>query len=182
MIQLRHARIEESKQILAFYKDIINTTDEEFNPKWNDNYPNSEFIENSIIKKELYIARKDEMIISSVIVNDDFDSHYDDTDWIVNAKKDEIAAIHTFAVNPACRGRGISKRIFDIIKSHCLKNNKKSIRIDVIDGNVGAQGVFKRLGFVYIDTFEVHHDAVGLENFHLYEYVLEWKMGFSNPF
>ena len=54
MIQLRHARIEESKQILAFYKDIINTTDEEFNPKWNDNYPNSEFIENSIIKKGVF--------------------------------------------------------------------------------------------------------------------------------
>lgn len=177
MIQLRNARIDESEQILTFYRHIINTTDDEFNPKWNDNYPDLEFIENSIRKGELYIVKNDENIISSVIVNDEFDKRYDDANWIVNAKEDEIIAIHTFAVNPACRGKGISKKIFDIIKKHCLKNNKKSIRIDVIDGNVGAQSVFKHLGFEYINTIEINHDAVGLERFHLYEYDLK-KNGF----
>jgi len=178
MIQLRRAKINESVQILEFYKNIINTTNDEFNPKWNDDYPNLEFIENSISKGELYIYKTDGKIISSIVVNTDFDERYNGSNWIANAESDEIVVIHTFAIDPNCRGQGIGKEIVNTIKMHSLKNHKKTIRIDIINGNNGAESVFKHLGFEYVDTVEVFHDQVGLEKFHLYEFVLKWKMGF----
>lgn len=54
-----------------------------------------------------------------------------------------------------------------------MKNNVKTIRLDIIDGNAGAQKVFEKLGFEHVDSVEMFHPAVGAEKFHLYENVLK---------
>lgn len=173
MIQIRRAKIHESMDILDFYRNIINTPNDDFNPKWNENYPDLEYIENSILKEELYIYKPDEKIVSSIIVNNNFGGRYNDANWTVNAEASEIVVIHAFAVDPGCRGKKISKEIFNIIRKYSLKNNKKTIRVDIIYGNDGAESVFKHLGFKYIDTVEEYYDAVGFERFLLYEYDLK---------
>lgn len=106
-------------------------------------------------------------------MNNIFNERYENLNWIVNAEYGEFTVIHTFAVHPKYSGKGIGKEIFNKIKDNAIKNNQKSIRIDVIDGNVGAMKVFSKLGFKYIDTVEVFHEAVGLTKFHLYEYPLK---------
>ena len=56
---LRKAKINESTEILKFYHRIIESIrDSDFKPKWNNEYPNLEFIEKSIKKEELYIYTK----------------------------------------------------------------------------------------------------------------------------
>ena len=54
-----------------------------------------------------------------------------------------------------------------------MNNNQKTLRIDIVDGNDGAQKVFEKLGFKYIESIEIEHYAVGLQKFHLYEYLLK---------
>lgn len=75
-------------------------------------------------------------------------------------------------MNSNFTGKGIGKQIFSEIKKNAIINKQKTIRIDIIDGNIGAQNVFERFGFEHVDTVEVFHKAVGLEKFHLYELVL----------
>lgn len=171
MTKLRKAQINEANEILNFYKNIIfSIRDSEFKPKWNDNYPDLEFIENSILKEELYVYSQDS-IIACVVINNEFGEDYSDKKWHINAEPDEILVIHTFAVNS--QGNGIGKEIFDYIVRKAIENNIKTIRIDVIDGNAGAKKVFEKLGFEYVDSVETFHEAVGLETFHLFEYVLK---------
>ena len=173
-MNLHKAELDDAERILEFYKIIIaNSKSSQFNPKWNKNYPNLEFIKSSIIKEELLILNENENIIASIIVNNYFNKEYENLNWIVNAKYGEFAAIHAFAVHPEYSGKGIGKNIFNQIKDNALKNNQKSIRIDVIDGNIGAEKVFKKLGFKYIETVEFYHEVAGLEKFHLYEYPLK---------
>lgn len=117
----------------------------------------------------MYIYEEENEIIACVIVNNHLEE-FSDINWYVDAKNDEIIAIHTFAVNPDYSGNGIGKEIINQIKKYANANNKKTMRIDVIDGNVGAQKVFTRLGFEYIETIEMSHDTTGREKFHLYEY------------
>jgi RimJ/RimL family protein N-acetyltransferase len=174
MITLRNAKIEESEKILSFYQNIIDSIKgTEFKPKWSESYPNLEFIETSIEKQELYIYTEDNNVIACVVLNNRFDPEYENIDWISDAKPQEIVIIHTFAVNSDFAGKGIGKEIFNEIKDNSLKNNQKTIRLDIINGNVGAQKVFEKFGFEYIDTVEIFHDIVGLEEFHLYEYALK---------
>ena len=171
MTELRKAKTSEGHEILKFYQNIIiSIKDSEFKPKWNERYPNLEFIEKSILKGEMYVCSKDG-INACFVINNELNEEYSNVEWHINAKPDEIVIIHTFAVKST--GRGIGKKIFDHIVKTAIENNKKTIRIDVIDGNIGAQKVFEELGFEYVDSVQMFHEAVGLETFHLYENLLK---------
>lgn len=168
MTNLRKANQNEAKKILEFYLNILKSIEgSEFKPKWNDSYPDLEFIEGSIKKGELYICDIDGDVAASLVLNNCFTPEYENIDWNVDAEADEIIVIHTFAVSNA--GKGIGREIFNQIRKNALKKNKKTIRVDIIDGNIGALKVFERFGFEYIDTVEMFHPAVGCESFHLYE-------------
>ena len=174
MITLRKAEITEAEKILEFYKNVINSIKgSEFKPKWGEHYPNLVFIETSIVKQELYIYAQNDDIIACVVLNNQFDPEYENLNWISNAKPPEIIIIHTFAVTSDYAGKGIGKEIFNQIKEKAMQNKQKTIRLDIINGNAGAQKVFEKFGFEYIDTVEIFHPLVGLEKFHLYEYPLE---------
>lgn len=174
MISLRKAKPKEAERILQFYQNTINSIkDSEFKPKWSESYPNFEYIQTSIEKQELFICTKDNNIIACVVLNNRFDPKYENINWISDAKPDEITVIHTFAIDSNFTGKGIGKEIFNQIKTSALANNQKTIRIDIIDGNIGAEKVFRKFGFEYVDGAEMFHEAVGLEKFHLYEYILK---------
>ena len=174
MIGLNKAKISEAQNILKFYRDVITSIDgSEFRPKWNESYPNLEYIKTNIEKEELYLCTKNRQIIACAVLNNEFDPEYENINWGVNANPDEIIVIHTFAIASDFAGKGIGKEIFSQIKTYGLKNNKKTVRVDIIDGNDGAQKVFRKLGFEYVDTVEMFHPAVGLEKFHLFECDLE---------
>lgn len=183
MTVLKKAEINDAEKILKFYQDVIDSIENtEFRPKWNDNYPDMEFIEKSIGKEELHICTKDDEIIACVVLNNRFDPEYININWNVDASSDEIIIIHTFAVSSNLTGKGIGKEIFSQIKNEAMKNNKKTIRIDIINGNVGAEKVFRKLGFEYVDTVEILHPVAGLEKFHLYELVIKKsKVGVQKP-
>ena len=174
MTNLRKAKPSEAEEILRFYHNIINSIKEtDFKPKWNEHYPNLEYIKTSIEKKELYTCTMDNTIISCVIINNQFSPEYENIKWAIDARTDEVAVIHTFAVNSNFSRKGIGKEIFEQIKINALNSNQKTIRTDVIDGNIGAQKFFKKIGFQYVDNIELFHEAVGLEKFHIYEYLLK---------
>jgi GNAT superfamily N-acetyltransferase len=173
MIKLRKAESEEAEDILRFYRNVIDTIKgTQFNPKWSEAYPNLEFIETSIEKGELYVLTDDNGVIASAVLNSRFDPEYSNVNWYVDAEPDEITVIHAFAVSSDMAGKGIGKEIFNQIKDEAMKNNQKAIRLDIIDGNYGAEEVFRKLGFEYVCTVEVFHEIVGLEKFQLYEYDL----------
>ena len=174
MTNLRKAGIGETEEILEFYQNVISSTKGiEFKTRWSERYPNLEYIETGIKNQEFYIYREDNKIIACFALNNSFEPEYENINWMIDAKPDEIIIIHAFAVTSNLAGKGIGKEIFNQIKENSLKNNKKTIRIDIIDGNTGAKKVFEKLGFEYVDTAEITHQAVGLEKFHLYEYLLK---------
>lgn len=173
MTDLRKAKLSEAEKILEFYRNIINSTkNTDFNPKWNEHYPNLEYIKTNILNGEMYVHTENDDVVACLILNNQFNPDYENINWNIDAGQNEILVIHTFAVHPDLTGKGIGKEIFNQIKNNAMENNKKTIRIDIIDGNIGAEKVFKKFGFEYVDTAELFHEAVGLEKFHLYEYIL----------
>lgn len=170
MIKIRKAVISEAGEILSFYENIIfSLKNSEFNPKWNESYPDIEFINYSILKGEMYVYSQNGLK-ACLVINNELGKEYNNVKWHVNANPDEIIAIHTFAVKSM--KKGIGKGILDYIMKEAIKNNKKTIRVDVIDGNIGAQRAFEKWGFEYVDSVEMFHEAVGWETFHLFERIL----------
>ena len=174
MINLTKAQPNEAERILQFYRNVIESFEgSEFRPKWSRLYPDLEYIKSCIKNEELYVYTKSDHIIACVVLNSRFPPEYDDIIWSVNAQPHEVTSIHTFAVDSSFAGKGIGKKIFNKIKETTIENKKNALRLDIIDGNIGAQKVFERFGFEHVDTVEVFHETVGLEKFHLYELVLE---------
>lgn len=173
MIDLRNAATEESEDILKFYQNVIDSLEgTEFKTRWSERYPNLEYIETGIRKRETYVYTENGKIISCLVLNNRFEPPYENIDWMISAEPQEIVIIHAFAVASDYAGKGIGKEIFNNIKENAIRYNQKTIRIDIIDGNDGAKKVFEKLGFEYVDSAEIFHRAVGLERFHLYEYPL----------
>ncbi len=56
------------------------------------------------------------------------------------------------AVAPDMRGRGIGGKLLDLVTKHAREQNLKSIRLDVIDTNLGARTLYDRSGFTEIKT------------------------------
>ena len=48
----------------------------------------------------------------------------------------------------------------------------KALRLDVLEDNVPAQRLYRRAGFVYIETKQIWYESTGLANFLLYEYAV----------
>ena len=66
---LKKAKISEAEQILKFYQNVIKSINgSEFKPKWNERYPNLEYIKTNIEKEDLYICTKNCEIIASVVL------------------------------------------------------------------------------------------------------------------
>lgn len=173
MAKLRKADIEESVEIFQFYQNVIDSIkDSEFEPKWNKNYPDLDYVKKCIKNKELYVYKENDTIIACIVMNNRFEHEYEGIDWISNVKPDEITVLHTFAVDSNFAGKGIGKQIFNRIKDIAIENNQKTIRIDIIDSNTASQKIFEKFGFIYIDTVEVYNKTVGLVKFNLYELIL----------
>jgi RimJ/RimL family protein N-acetyltransferase len=57
------------------------------------------------------------------------------------------------------------KYVFDLAKEKSIK----SVRLSIIENNVPAERVYKKLAFEYVDTISVKADERGLKTFNLYE-------------
>lgn len=79
--------------------------------QWQNNYPNSDTINNDIVNGHSYVLLKDDNIVATVAVSFDGESTYNniyDGKWITN---DKYAVIHRIAVDNTFKGLGLSSEI-----------------------------------------------------------------------
>lgn len=63
-------------------------------------------------------------------------------------KGKQLINIHDFAVNPAFRRKGIGQAMMDGVVEYAKNNNLCKINLEVRHDNLGAQLLYKKMGFV----------------------------------
>ncbi|ERK29388.1 GNAT family N-acetyltransferase [Clostridium intestinale] len=117
--------------------------------QWQNNYPNSDTINNDITKGHSYVLLKDEDIVATVAVSFDGESTYNniyDGKWLTN---DKYAVIHRIAVDNTYKGLGLSSEIIKRIEELCVINNVHSIKVDTHRENLSMQRLLKKNNFEY---------------------------------
>lgn len=80
--------------------------------------------------------------------------------------------IHVLGVHPAFANRGAAKQMVKKVIDTARENNVKTIRLDVLEGNIPAEKVYRKMGFRYVDTIPMFYEDTGWTDFRLFEYII----------
>ena len=174
MLKFRKASLEDTDTILQLYEELINAVkDNKYNPQWDYGvYPKEETITNAIKEGNLYVGTLDSEIVSSIVVDHNTNLGYENIEWKIDENYENIYVIHLVAVKNSQQKKGIATQMLNEVFQMAKENNIKSLRLSIIENNLPAEKVYKKLEFEYIDTISVHADDRGLKTFDLYEKVL----------
>ncbi|MBS5933326.1 MAG: GNAT family N-acetyltransferase [Clostridiales bacterium] len=135
-------------------------------------YPIREDAVKGIEEGYLYVARYNDEIVGSIILNHEPEDAYNQANWEIEADYSDIVVIHTFAVHPKFMKNGIGQKLMEFATSHSKEIKAKAIRLDVFEKNVPAIKLYEKHGYRYIDTVDLGYGEYGLDWFKLYEKVL----------
>lgn len=171
---IRQARSEEFDRVRDFYFKLIDDMQNcEYHPKWQKGvYPEEKNLKAAIECGELYIGLLDNEILSAMIVNHSCTDGYEAAAWPSDATGDEVAVIHTLGVMPAYSGLGLAKQMVHEAMDMAKRGGSKVVRLDVLEGNLPAEKLYKRIGFKFVERVQLFYEDTGLCNFDLYEYRL----------
>ena len=174
MLQIRAAAQNDYGNVRDFYYALIDAMkDADFKPGWEkDIYPTQEFLIRSIKNKELYIGEANQKLVSCMVVNHEYNEGYQKIRWSVRAADSELYVIHVLGVHPAFSGKGIAKQMVQQAIDTARNHHIKTIRLDVLGGNLPAERAYLKMGFVYVDTIQMFYEDTGWTAYKLFEYMI----------
>lgn len=157
-----------------FYWSLIERMENaEFHPGWQKGiYPTDDFLTESIKNKELYIGYLNGEIASCMVVNHKYNDGYNLVDWSVDADDSELLVIHALGVDPELSGRGIAKQMVKFVIDFAKERNLKTIRLDILGGNIPAERVYTKMGFEYLATLNMFYEDTGWTDYKAFEYIV----------
>lgn len=173
-MSLRIAKPEEFDQVQEFYWNLIDAMRGRADtPKWEKGvYPADEFISDSIDREELFLMDGEDGPLASVVLNSSWNEGYDVIKWGVECSRDEVIVPHILAVNPNAHRIGVGKKVVKDIIDFARSSGKKTIRLDVLSGNIAAEHLYTSMGFRYVISKDMYYEDTGWMEFILYEYLL----------
>jgi len=140
-------------------------------PGWKkDVYPTRNDAEEGIHDDALFVAKMDNIIVGSVILNHHRETAYDKVKWLIDDPDySHIIVIHKLAVHSDHLHHGIGEALLDFAMQFAKNSGMSSIRLDVYEKNTPAIKLYEKKGYSYIDTVDLGLREYGLNFFKLYE-------------
>lgn len=173
-LQIAIATIEEMDSIRGFYYRLIDDMESSrYKPGWKkDIYPSDSDLIGYIAQKELFVGRIDNEIIACMAFNHKHNPDYINARWKRSLLDSEFATIHMLGVSKSFSEKGIGKQMVYKAIDIAKESNLKAIRLDVLDGNLPAENLYKGIGFVYCDSIDMFYEDTGTTRFKLFEYLI----------
>lgn len=174
-LELIQAEDNDLYEVGMIYQRIHDDLSQTINyPRWPRGiYPTEESAQEAIDKKELYILKDDQKIIGSVILNHDQDLGYEDVEWQVLAKDNEVMVIHTLAIDPLYKGKGYAGLMIHKIKQLAFVKQCLALRLDLTQGNLPARNLYQKHGFYFTGIADLHRQSAGIDYSEMFEYNLK---------
>lgn len=173
-IQMEYGTYADLDAIEQLYNDLHAALQIGVNyPGWRkDIYPTREDAAAGIENQSLFVARYDNLIVGSIILNHTPEKGYSDVKWHCDDDYSQILVVHTLVVHPLFAKQGIGVQLMEFAGRFGCQNNMKAIRLDVYEKNMPAIALYERCGYYYIQSVDLGYGCYGLERFKLYEKLL----------
>ncbi|MFD1616155.1 GNAT family N-acetyltransferase [Gelatiniphilus marinus] len=136
--------------------------------QWNANYPNKTVLKNDVLKGELFVIKKNKIVVGCIVVSYFMDKEYKAVSWLTENNRNIY--IHRLAIHPKYQGQGYAQKLMDFAENFAKNNNCASIRLDTFSQNQRNQKFYelrgyKKLGNIFFPK-QSHHP------FYCYELIL----------
>lgn len=117
-------------------------------PGWSRGvYPCEETARAGLREGALYILRLSGRAAGAVIINTNQPPEYGQADWAFPVPENGALVMHTLAVSPAFRGRGVARRIVEFCERQARLRGLEAVRFDTREGNLPAQRLYESCGY-----------------------------------
>lgn len=110
-------------------------------------YPTIDTVKAGYQRGDFYVVEADGEVVAATILNHVQDEAYKDAEWIYPAEDEEVFVMHTLVVEPAKTGRGYAGMLLDFYEERARKLGCKVLRLDTLDMNEIAKGVYLGRGY-----------------------------------
>lgn len=164
-------------EIEKLYNDVCETLDKGINyPGWKKGiYPVREDAEEGLNNHELFVVRRNNKIIASIILNHESEKGYESVKWQCDVDNKFVLIIHTLVVHPNFAKMGVGAQLLNYAEDFGKENNIRAIRLDVYEKNLPAIKLYERSGYQYASTVDLGYSDYGLDWFKLYEKIIEYN-------
>jgi ribosomal protein S18 acetylase RimI-like enzyme len=139
-------------------------------PGWKKGvYPDRRTAELYVGNGELHVITLEGRIAGTIVLSKEPEEAYDEVKWRYEWKYDNLFVIRTFTVDPEFWGIGLGERLLDHAASYGRRIGIKAMRLDVLQTNLPAIGLYEKSGFEYAGTVDLRLNIPGLKWFRLYE-------------
>jgi GNAT superfamily N-acetyltransferase len=114
-------------------------------------YPVRETAAASLDRGDMYVAESDGRVVATGIINRIQVDVYYDCDWKYKAPDDEVSVLHTLAVDPGARGRGVGPAFVSFWEKLAASQGLRVLRIDTNARNRRARAMYAKLGYIETD-------------------------------
>mgnify|MGYP003365578049 CR=1 FL=1 len=144
-MKIRKAELEDLNIIMNIFRNAINVMNDNNIPQWDEIYPTNIILEQDILKKQMYVVIKDNTIVSVVVVNNEFDVQYKNSNWKYDNER--FAVVHRLCVNPIYQNQKIGENTMIMIEDLLQKKGIQSIRLDAFSLNPYALKMYEKLEY-----------------------------------
>ena len=95
----------------------------------------------------MYVAEIGGEVVATGIINKIQVDVYADVDWKYDAPEDKVAVLHTLAVEPDARGKGIGRSFVKFYEDLARERGCEVLRIDTNARNTAARKMYEKLGY-----------------------------------
>ncbi len=154
-MELRLGGVEDLPQLKELYLKLVEKMNEQGIDIWDDIYP-SEFLIEDIKKNNLYILLEGNTIVGAYALWPDHNGK-EAVGW--DAISGKAFYVDRLAVNVDYGNKGIATRLLKSAGEIAKENKGEYLRLFVVDSNIPAINLYKKLGFkqaegIYIEVID----------------------------
>lgn len=163
------AKISEIPEILSLTKACAQFMIAKGIYQWNEHYPSPQAFERDINRNELYLLKKEERIIGTVVISTHMDEEYVPVDWL--SPNNNNLYIHRLAVHPDFQKQGYAIQLMEFAEAFAKAKKTTSIRLDTFSQNPRNQKFYTTRGYQKVG--EIAYPKQSEFPFYCYELLLK---------
>ena len=115
-------------------------------------YPTRATAEAALARDDLYVLEEDGAILGAGVINQIQVDVYAGAPWRYPARDAEVMVLHTLAIHPAARGRGLATTFVRYYEDFARAHGCRYLRIDTNERNAAARRLYHKLGYEEISV------------------------------